>query len=377
MTRKIIQGMLIVGSLVIVPELSSAAVVFETDFEDVQDWVIPYPPKGQTVGYTWELDHGTLGMPPPKKNDGTQLYDLYRVGASLFDAPYTGNAYEIANLHGKNNSRGLLYNEQVSGCYDTTCYSGGSPMVIWLGEQGYEDIYVRFNLRYQTGWKWSDPAVAATPGAIEKIIRISRFNGIPGDGLMQGPFGAAYELMPVWIPTWYQYLSVTPSYTMFNNQERRAPGYIENAYTTNELYTQTPSYYPVAPSLLTEYNPDHQARSFLWPSDGNWHNYEFRAKINSAPGSADGMVEVWIDGVKVFSKNNVPWVLAGGDMSRYWNIIDVLDNADLTAYSLADHVTQKKYLDDVVVSTSYVGPDYVIGATDSIAPAAPSGLVVQ
>ncbi len=378
MIKSVLKTFLFLVVFFILPNFANAAVVFETDFEDVQDWVMPRPPKGQTIGYSWEIDDGTDNMPPPKRNDGTQLYDLYRVGASLFDAPYATDAYEIGDTYGRSGGRGLLYNEEVSGCYDTACYTGGSPMEVWLGEQGYNDLYVRFYLKYQAGWKWSDPAVAATPGAIEKIMKIVRFNGTPGDGTMGGPYSDDGNLMPVWIPTWYQYLTVTPSYTMLNSQERYLPDYTTNAFTTNELYTQTPSYYPVAPPLLTEYNPDHQARSVLWPTDANWHSYEFRARLNDVPGfSEGGMVEIWIDGIKVFSRGNITWVKAGGDMLRGWNLVTVLDNADLTAFSLAEHVTQRKYLDDVVISTNYIGPDYIVGGVDSIAPAAPVGLGVE
>jgi len=332
---------------------AQAQFLFSTSFEDVKDWNMPRPPKN-ALGYGWELTHGT--HPPPQKLDGSQLFDLFRVGATLFEPANVTPAYEIGDGNGRNSGRGLLYNVEVSGIYDTAGWTGGTPLGVWLGTAGQPDLYVRFYLRYAPGWKWNDTSVTPNTGAIQKLARISVFNGIPGNGKMGGPYAApAYggEIFPVWIPTWFQYISVTPSYNIFNSQERYAPNYTSPSST--DFYTTSPQYYPLAPPILAS-PAAHQARGVLWPTDGGWHCYELHAKMNSAPGVADGVSEFWLDGVNVFSKTNIPWVKTGGSMARSWNVVEVLDNADLTSYKLADQVSLPLYLDDVVMSTSYSGP---------------------
>ncbi|HAM35669.1 MAG TPA: hypothetical protein DEB40_07885 [Elusimicrobia bacterium] len=340
------------GALEYAAASSASNKFFSTSFEDVNDWIMPRPPKNAT-GYGWEIDSGT--HQPPKKLDGTQLFDLFRVGATLFDPPHVTPAYQIGNGLGRSGGRGLLYNVEVSGIYDTTGWTGGTPLGVWLGTDGRHDLYVRFYAKYPSHWKWNDTSVSPNTGAIQKIVRIARFNGTPGNGKMNGPYAAPPygEISPVWVPTWFRYISVAPSYSIFYEQERYAPNY--TLPTTQDFFTNFPQYYPAAPPILAD-PPGHQARGILWPSDGDWHCYELHAKMNSAPGAADGISELWIDGVKLWSKKTIPWVMAGGSVTNGWNIVNVLDNADLTSFKLSDQVTLPMYLDDIVIGAAYSGP---------------------
>jgi hypothetical protein len=100
--------------------------------------------------------------------------------------------------------------------------------------------------------------------------------------------------------------------------------------------------------------------SFQWPNDNQWHCYEFRVKMNSAPGVADGEWEVWVDGAstpdKHAVKKNVPWVNSGKTTTQGWNWLMILDNVTNASAPLSSRKEMSIYLDDVVVSTNYSGP---------------------
>ena len=323
-----------------------AQIIFSTGLEDVQNWTQTRPPKNAT-GYGWPSSwsgykNGNPVYPPPRKTDGTFLFDMFRVGATVFDSNVTP-AFEIKDGIGRDGGRGLVYNVEVSGSYGV--WTGGNPVGVWLGNTGCQDVYVRFYLRYPPEWKWTDDNnPISNRGAQQKILRLSRYNGTLNDGgnpQVYGPSSGGKN-DPVWIPDWYQYISVTPSYSKFMNSERYSPDYTANDPATDFLSVK-PNLYPSGSDLL-------------WPTDSKWHSYEFRAKMNSAPGVADGISEIWLDGVLMWSKSNIAWVNAGGSILQGWNNVSILDNVTMPAYPLTSQVAYPLYLDNIVISTTYSGP---------------------
>jgi len=86
-------------------------------------------------------------------------------------------------------------------------------------------------------------------------------------------------------------------------------------------------------------------------SDGNWHSHELRLKMNT-PGQSDGVIEYWLDGVKKYSNTRVAFGYASDEA---WTQIGVgIGNVSDSPWYMTDW--QATAFDDVVVSTSYVGP---------------------
>ena len=316
-------------------------VLFQSDFENVYDWEQSRPAKN-TSGYNWphtwkDNNNGNPQYPPPRKFDGTFLYDMFRVSPTLFDPPNVTNMAEIKNGYGRGGGKGLLYNVEVSGTYGT--WTGGNPMNVWLGGSqssptSHPELYMRFYLKYSPNWVWTDDSNPINNrGSMQKVMKFVRYNGYLGDGgnpmLYVAPVNGGRN-HPLWSMQWYQYISVTPSYNIYYNLDRLSPDYSgnEGPYTGG----------------------------FLWPTDANWHCYEFRAKMNSAPGFADGIEEVWLDGVLKFSKQKVLFVKSDGSVATGWNMVEILDNVTIPAHPLSSQVTYPLYVDDVVVTTHYSGP---------------------
>ena len=92
--------------------------------------------------------------------------------------------------------------------------------------------------------------------------------------------------------------------------------------------------------------PDFKPYPMFIPQRGRWYCYELMVKTNT-PGQNNGEVKFWIDGK-----------VAGDFPNLFIRSIDTLkiDNADIGLH--ATNVTQplKKWYDNVVIATKYIGP---------------------
>ena len=107
-------------------------------------------------------------------------------------------------------------------------------------------------------------------------------------------------------------------------------------------------------------------RTYL--DSGRWYAVELMVKPNT-PGVKDGVIKLWIDGVLYMHHTG---------QSVRGNLSTPINHAWLTSYfggQPTAHPTQWVWYDNIVVSTSYVGPFPV--TTDTTPPNAPSGLRVE
>ena len=134
-------------------------------------------------------------------------------------------------------------------------------------------------------------------------------------------------------------------------------------------------------------------------SDGNWHTITMHVKINTNTQTPDGVYELWQDGHLLYSQYNLLYndlggdsnagingiMLGGNNWSNYPEISNTPNNVDeeklyRAGTGAASPVREEWYaIDDVIASTTPIPDGYVIGggSTDTLAPAAPSGLSVN
>lgn len=94
------------------------------------------------------------------------------------------------------------------------------------------------------------------------------------------------------------------------------------------------------------FGPDFVPRSDFTADLDLWHCYEFMARANT-PGKRDGRVAFWVDGV-----------LKGDFPNLRLRSVDTLkiNNVHLSSYSSRILPNQTLWYDDIVVATSYIGP---------------------
>jgi len=309
----------------------SAQVLVNNSFDTAPDWqsAESYSPANYaTWPATWVNNPGGPTQPPP------QGFSSYRsaIPARAGD-PHTF----VLSAEGARNSggKGITYNIESSS-YGT--WSGGG-LDMYLGNTGYKEIFLRLYLKYDPNtFHWG--TIVPNFG-MQKVGRISRLKCVPDTGATCNPM-VFYSGSSQQAPTFY------PDF--MNNPAYNTPPSINAIHAEPSVV-----YDPGAGSA----NPDDQWQ-IPWPSDGQWHSYEYRLKMNSAPGVADGEWELWIDGSSDTAhhalKSGIAWVGSTGSVNPGWNWVTVLDNNTIQPDAAYTNTVLKLFMDDLVVATNYSGP---------------------
>jgi len=324
--KKVIFNLLFFAA-VLLPSFSPAfaEILFQDNFDNSPDWQSKQTVnKSQSDGY--DISFGQTRSDTCTTNCPPQGWTSYRTASSFWTDDRRKDTYVLSSEGARGGSgKGITYNVEVSGSFGT--WAGGS-LDIWLGETGYKELFVRYYIKFDpSSWKWTTPD--ATEHHLQKLIRINTFNDdIRTTSYNPQQFGTAGRNWPVWLAEVYYNKSSPPAH--LSSQVRQAPN-----------YTLLPS--------VEDYNAS-------IPSDGEWHYYEYHVKMNSAPGIADGIWGFYIDGVLKSEKTNVVWKKANSDIAHNWNWLMLLDNVTNASTTLDSYTEMQLYMDDVVVSTSYIGP---------------------
>ena len=343
MKKQIIKTFFFLAVFLMLPNFSQAAIVFEDNFDASPDWqsAESYPSANAIWPNTWKDKAGGPSQPPP------QNWTSYRAAIPrwLHDSTFILGSEGARDGIGK----GMTYNLDPPGCYGGGCWVGGG-LDLSLGDAGYQEIYVRFYLKYDPNtFHWG----TIIPNyALQKLIRISRFK-VPLT-LSSSPQNFSNGDQT---PTFYPDFHNDPN--LASNKVHFEPGHVFD---------------PVGGGLISEYGGQ-----IPWPTDGEWHSYEFRVKMNSAPGVADGEWEFWLDDLSDSSHHmlstSLAWVGSESLTTPGWNWLTVLDNMTNLSDSQYYDTVMKLFMDDFVVSTSYIGTEAPV--VDVTAPAAPTGLSVE
>jgi hypothetical protein len=99
-------------------------------------------------------------------------------------------------------------------------------------------------------------------------------------------------------------------------------------------------------SLPYDFGPGFTPHEDIIPELDRWYCYEYMVKAN-APGSRDGEVTLWLDGIQLVSFRNLRLRdVPGLKIDRFGLSFHIRDNAK----------GDKKYYDNVVAATAYIGP---------------------
>ncbi|OFZ19583.1 MAG: hypothetical protein A2X94_14140 [Bdellovibrionales bacterium GWB1_55_8] len=342
------------------PLPSPSAIIFSDNFESSPDWHSQQTVHKSVGGVdrAWPATYSracTTTCPP-------EGWTAYRAAASYFtDTPGLETFTLGAQGHRSSGpgstgatGKGITRNVESSGAYGS--WEGGS-LDVWLGPEGQEELLVRYWLKYAPDWTWTD--AGNTQHAQQKLIRISRFAGDVTDTVNFNPqmFFNPTQNGPSWMPDWY-----------YNHS------YSSTSFFSSEFFNPQPS-------GSIGYGPTQTFASLLWPSDGGWHLYEFRVKMNSAPGVSDGHWELWIDGLttpeKHAAKTDVLWVDSTGSVSPGWNYLMFLDNITVAPAEVSAKKEMQIFLDDVVVYSPMSAADPECGGNCSADGRLPTDYVVK
>jgi len=342
-------SILLAGTLLVLSlsSVSQAVVLFQDNFDSDANWTATQPLPPETQCY----QPSNCGMP-----GGWTAYKngSNRCGSGVSGRP--GNNLWYINA-------GAGYGDAYSSP-TSSCYSGSKCATYWMEScvDGFED---------------SDGSLAVDLGQTYQDIYVRWYVKFkPNFELMSGD----------WQFKMYHFqhsIYGSNPFTYFDGAGANVPVNVGglSSYSDGQLYFFAETrcygtYYCHSPINWALGTISSQRSNGLL--DGNWHSIEVRTKMNSSTGTSDGLVELWIDGVKKsvvpgYPNNDIRFnqtgvrgvrtILIGGNSDVQW---------DLSSSTMQSR-EQWYAVDDVVVATQYIGP----GDPQAQAPAAPTGLRVQ
>lgn len=329
--NKIIKSLLLGITLLWGAESSNAAIIFQDNFDNfTSGWVpvetgpAPYitggtvssPGRGEPEGWTGWIDQGSENI-------------------------------EISPIEGRSGTPGVKIGitPSASGVWNQI------GLVKYLGPAGYDEIYLRFYMKYDNTWRWGN----GTNGSFvyHKIVRFwqnvsaEEIAGLTGNISSEMARGAMV------------FTSFENDYSDFSPAYRGT--FLMNAFEdTNSGTVSNLTWYPTDNNLDGGYLEPHFgniAADGYWDTTQSWHSIEIHLKLASSFGVEDGLFEVWVDGIKQKKWNHsnpagaigMPTAKVGTGI----NYIGLNDNGTGNDYWGG---TQHLWFDDVVISTSYIGP---------------------
>ena len=339
--------------IVIVPIYSWGEILFTTNFDNYQDWS---PMQGTAYyscsSYSWSEQC----IPPPPGFSG------YNVQGTFYTSPGHNTLNIDSTNHRGATGKALTYwNESNGGGGE---WASDGMLFIHLNSTGYEELYVRFYIKFQPGWQWS---TSAEP--MQKFFRITNYDGI----------GSPFKF--------FQDGSHHPAFfadlAKFNNGN--ADIVYRSAYRYENIYypsSATPSHSSADNFYFGDGNYSGTGTDFGnqgMMGDGNWHSWEFYVKINSAVGVPDGIHRFWQDGKLIAEVTDLAWADEGAQLTprKLWNFV-ALGGNNFNQFAMVSSEQEQWYaIDDLVISTSYIGPESVpVGGYDQ-ANVIPAGQVSQ
>ncbi len=332
-----------------------ASVVFETNFDSNADW----NSNGQFDG----KECSPLGVGSPS----TCAASSYPENWSGFrSVPGYGGLNPVVSIatppYGGDHSTGsgktaVIRQESVSGVN----WPGDGMIIKYLGSE-YSELYVQFWVRSQSAWQM--PAVEN----YFKFFRIQRKGNLatnwfdeftqgvrPSPSMLVQPKNSTYGWRHMDPLRGYPddngtvFRGVCTDTTVWNGRTVCNYG-VEQIEDPYEYSTPTKS-----PSDVGEL------------FDGSWHKVVYHIKMNTV-GANDGILQMWIDGVQKTNATKLRWQASGTPVG--FNLVVFGGNGNNTfSSSPAD---QWYAIDDVVVSTTPIAANYVIGGSSTADTSAPT-----
>ncbi|HJX18603.1 MAG TPA: hypothetical protein VJ437_10450 [Acidiferrobacterales bacterium] len=236
------------------------------------------------------------------------------------------------------NGDGTREEEQITAAANYPGGGGGKGQRSWDGDgtnnnsgatrlpltNPQPELWIRFYMRYPLGFRW-DPYPT-----YEKWLRVDTVNAIP---IWYGPDKVA--------------IGAYPAGQSYGSSDGTGWNTVMVAGATDPV-------------------------TGLKTGDGLWHWYEVRIRINT-PGNADGVGEIWIDGIQRLSRNDIDYRAELGStfVPGGWTEVSWAHNQTTPGNGRCVPVDY----DDVAIRA--IGPIGPVGPADTLAPAAPSNLTVQ
>lgn len=298
-------------------DISDAKVIFEENFNNLDDWQ-PRAATNDVAGTVSCSLPDTVCTTLPPAN-----WSFFR-GTGLWWGPNYNDTVRITSQAGRGGSGKsfIVYNEANIGASGDGWGADGQLSKYFA--QDYPELYIRAWTYYQPGWQW--------PSIDDMIVKTLRADHYTGTGEFYTNFSGGNNA-----PIALYYFKYSNTYgTQFTLNTRCEPK--ATNYNCSPAYNPTPLTLPLKG---TTYKPNEVGE----PADGTWHRIDLHIKMNTYSNGAfnsDGVLESWYDGTLVQSKSDLRWLDTGSNPNWGWNAVSLGGNA---YNSFSDNwVTGKNYI---------------------------------
>ena len=312
-------------------------VIFEDDFDSHPDWS---PTQGVIP------QSGDVNCPAPCSS-APNGYNGYRIAASR----YSDAGHNTLNIDSTNdrfdNGKAFTYWSEVC---DSCGWASDGLIDVKLDAAGYKDLYVRYYIKFDPNWQWKQGA----PSPQQKLIHISNYDGA-GNQWSYFQTGSHHPITSGGLAKWNNGNSDISHYAGFRYENVYYPDY------ATPYHDRSMSFY-VGTGNYGGSGDDFWDTGMM--GDGQWHSFEYHVKANSDVGVPNGEYHFWIDDQIVANITDLSWADSGSQVSprKLWNYVQLGGN-NFNHYAPQSQEPEQWYaIDDLVISTSYIGPDYVIGS---------------
>lgn len=210
----------------------------------------------------------------------------------------------------------------------------GSHLIKWF-LPGADTVYARFYVKFSANYQYDHHFVTLLASPPDDKWRPFGKAGLKPDGTY---FGSGMEPWFAWgknpspgevnLYSYYPDMDIDPKM---------------NKYWGN-------AFFPPGPGKGDAAGPNR-----VIPPLDKWQCWEFMLQANSAPDKADGRQAMWVDGKKIGEFTGIRWRTRNDvKINCLWLQHYGYDAGDPTRAYLKE--TQTVWFDDIVVSTSYIGP---------------------
>jgi len=318
-----------------------AGVIFEDNFDSQANWQ-PIP-SGATndMGVSGAVDSCDYGdncaskLPPTGwtnyKTAGWWWPPTYKATLEITDQVYKGASGKAFRF----------YNESNNGSSGDGW--GNDGMLSKLFDTDQQEIYVRFYVKFQAGWQFT-----TNDDMLIKLFRVGHYD------------------------------KTGSMYTFFTGGNTAPISLFDYKFSnTYGIRAQADGTYRCDPQASDYMCSGLSAGDILWPAsasvlptdsgqlaDGQWHKMDFHFKMNTYSAgvwNTDGIYEFTYDGTTLVSRSNINWKRTGSTEANGWNVVSFGGNNHNQYAAESAHGEQYYAIDDVVVSTTAIPADYVIG----------------
>lgn len=224
------------------------------------------------------------------------------------------------------------------------------------------EIYVSFRMRFQPGFYTGG-------GGAVKLLRILSYDGTGS----RANFGSDGNSAPIYFFDW----AASTDYGVRQKHAFRCDDQASNYWCENPRIGDAPrsiSRGDMSANFTSNVRdlgaqiPDLVNGGFLPYTSTSvthdqvygdiWHTLEFHLKLNSNPGTPDGIFQFWLDGQPLVNIRQIAWIGTGGNMNAKWNGVAFGGNGKYTFNANNDSVElHERWIsfDDIVILNTMPG----------------------